>query len=196
MLVLKFSRTFSSFRKTINRNRNLKEIIGSNKILNNNAIRKKKAEKKHLFCIPCYTRRNNLCCQQVEKTNVFKSYKTGETYKFFHQLTCKSQAIIYLLQCRICFIQYVGKIETTFNLRLNNHRKDSNKKDAILACTHFQKSNHIFQPDAKFVLIEKIMKKYKTVKELRLILKKCENFWILNLRTLYLDGLNQELNNV
>ena len=181
MLVLKFSRTFSSIRKIIdehwhllqinpmlktafqgkpikayNRNRNLKEIIGSNKILNNNVIRKKKAEKKHLFCIPCYTRRDNLCCQQVEKTNVFKSYKTGKTknIKIFHQLTCKSQAIIYLLQCRICFIQYVGKIETTFDLRLNNHRKDSNKKDAILACTHFQKSNHIFQPDAKFVLIE------------------------------------------
>ena len=59
-----------------------------------------------------------------------------------------------LLQCRICFIQYVAKCETTFNLRLNNHRKDSKKKDTILACIHFQKSNHIFQRDAKFVLIE------------------------------------------
>ena len=32
------------------------------------------------------------------------------------------------------------------------------------------------------------------IEELRLILKKRENFWILNLRTLYPDGLNQELN--
>ena len=59
------------------RNRNLKEIIGRNKILNNKVIRKRKEEKKHLFCSPCYTRRNNLCCQQVEKTSVFKCYKTG-----------------------------------------------------------------------------------------------------------------------
>ena len=75
------------------RNRNLKEIIGSNKILNNKVIRKKQEEKKHLFCSPCYTRRNNLCCQQVEKTNVFKCYKTGKTNKIF-QLICKSKGII------------------------------------------------------------------------------------------------------
>ena len=141
-----------------NRNRNLKEIIGSNKILNSKVIMKKKAQKKHLFCSPCYKKRDNLYCQQVEKTNVFKSYKTGKTYKIFHQLTCKSQAIIYLLQCRICFIQYVGKSKTTFNLRFKNHRKDSKKKDATLACAHFQKLDNIFQQDAKFVLIEQIRK--------------------------------------
>ena len=175
-------------------NRNLKEIIGSNKILNNKVIRKNKAEKKYLFCSPCYTRRNNLCCQQVEKTNVFKSYKTRKTYKIFYQLTCSSQIIIYLLQCRIWFVQYVGKSETTFNLGLNNHRKRSKKKDAILAWIHFQKSNHIFQQDAKFVLMEQIRKKCNTIEELSLILKKRQNFWILNVRTLYPDGLNQELN--
>ena len=32
-----------------NRNRNLKEIIGGNMILKNKVIRKKNAEKKHLF---------------------------------------------------------------------------------------------------------------------------------------------------
>ena len=93
-------------------------------------------------------------------------------------------------------MQYVGKSETTFNLRLNIHRKDSKKKNAILVCTHFQKSNHISQRDAKFVLIEQITKKYNTIEELRLIFKKRENFWILNFRTLYPDDLNQELNDV
>ena len=114
------------------RNRNLKEIMESNKTSNNKVIRKNKVDKKQLFCRPCYTRRDSLCCQQVEKTNLFKSYKTGKTYKIFHQVTCKSQAIIYLLKCRICFTQYVGKSETTFNLRLINHRMNSKKKDEIL----------------------------------------------------------------
>ena len=80
------------------RNRNVKESIRSNKILNNKAIRKQETEKKHLFCSSCYTRRDYLCCQQVEKTNLFRSYKTGKTCKIFHQLTCKRQAIINLLQ--------------------------------------------------------------------------------------------------
>ena len=51
-------------------------------------------------------------------------------------------------------MQYIGKSEKAFNLRLNDHRNDSKKKDAILACTHFRKFNHIFQPDAKFILTE------------------------------------------
>ena len=73
---------------------------------------------------------------------------------------------------------------------------DAKKYDAILTCAHFQKSNHIFQRDAKFVLIEQITKKYNAIEELRLILKKRKNFWILNLRTLYPDGLDQELSDV
>ena len=58
----------------------------------------------------------------------------------------------------------------------------------------FLKVESYFQRDTKLVLIEQITKKYNTIEELRLILKKRENFWILNLRTLYPDGLNQELN--
>ena len=56
-----------------------------------------------------------------KKQTSSKSYKTGKTCKIFHQLTYKSQTIIYLLQCRICFIQYVGKSKTVFNLRSSNY---------------------------------------------------------------------------
>ena len=52
------------------KNRNFKEIIGSNKILNYIVIWKKKAAKKHLFFKPYYTRRDNLCCKQVEQKNL------------------------------------------------------------------------------------------------------------------------------
>ena len=133
------------------------------------------------------------------KTEIFSSYKTGETYHIFHQLNCKSFGIIYLLQCQICLLQYIGKSETPFNIRLNNHRKDAKdtkSKNNILACKHFQEPNHEFQRHAKFTLIEKITKKFASTAQLRLLLKKGENFWILKLKTLYPDGLNQELNDV
>ena len=100
---------------------------------------KKKEEKKLLFCNPCYTRQDNICIQQEEKRSIFKSYKTGKTHKIFHELTYKSQAIIYLLQCSICFIQYVGKSEIAFNLQLNNHRKDSKNKLCNLSLNKFSK---------------------------------------------------------
>ena len=171
------------------RNKNFGDLIGSKKMLDGRVVRENNS-KKQLYCRPCLTRRDNICCEQVLKTNTFTNYRTGETFKIFHQLNCKSSHLIYLLQCRICQLQYVGKSETSFNIRLNNHRKDSKNKNTILACKNFQKSNHNFQRDAKFALIEQITKSFTTTEQLRLLLKIRKYFWILKLKTLYPDGLN------
>ena len=106
----------------------------------------------------------------------------------------KSSHLIYLLQCRICQLHYVDKSETSFNVRLSNHRKDGKNKNPVLACKDFQNSNHYFQRDAKFTLIEQIPKTFTTTEQLRLLLKRRTNFWILKLKTLSLDGWNHELN--
>ena len=82
------------------RNKNLGGLIGSKKILDGTVVHKNNS-KKQLYCRPCLTRRDNICCQQVLKTNTFTSYRTGETFKIFHQLNCKSSHLIYLLQCQI-----------------------------------------------------------------------------------------------
>ena len=148
----------------------VRELIGRNIILNDIVARKNNIEKKLLYCSPFHTRKSNLYCQQVIKINSFTSYKTGQIYKIFHKLNCKNCGTIYLLQCQICHLQYVDKSETVFNLRLNNYRKDSKAKKAILACKHFQAYSHRFQRDAKFTLIEKITKP-ATTKQLRLILR-------------------------
>ena len=56
------------------------------------------------------------------------------------------------------------------------------------------KPNHNFQQHAEFTLIEQI-KKQTAAEETRTLLKRRENFWVLKLKALYLDGLNQALNN-
>ena len=56
--------------------------------------------------------------------------------------------------------------------------------------------NQNFQRDAKFTLIEQITKTFTTTEQSLLLLKKRENFRILKLKTLYPDGLNQELINI
>ena len=53
-------------------------------------------------------------------------------------------------------MQYIGKSETSFNIRLNNHRKNFKKPDAILVCRHFQEKKHVFNKKAKFVIIDKL----------------------------------------
>ena len=62
-------------------------------------------------------------------------------------------------------------------------------------------SRHTFPKPELYIstrceIIEQITMKYNTIEELRFILKKRENFWISNFRTLYPHGLNQELNDV
>ena len=83
-------------------------------------------------------------------------------------------------------------------MRLHNYRKESKQnKNAVLACRHFQNLNHNLNHKGceivKFTLIEQIK---KLQLQLQLLLKKRGNFRILNLKTLYPDGLNQELNGV
>ena len=81
---------------------------------------------------------------------------TKRTFKIFHKLNCKSRFVIYLMECSLCKIQYVGKAETPLNIRLNNHRKDANGNNpkAILASIHFKQVDHNFNKHVKFTLIE------------------------------------------
>ena len=74
---------------------------------------------------PMIAFRKNTCCQQVLKTGT--STQTRETFTIFHQVTCHSNYVIYLLECVMRKIQFVGKSKTSFNIRLKNHRKDIKK---------------------------------------------------------------------
>ena len=99
-----------------------------------------------------------------------------------------------MLECTKCKIQYVGKAETEFNIRLNNHRKDVWKPDAIPASCHFSGKNHNFNRHAKFILIEQIRRVDIDTEKNKEKLKQRENFSILTLEILTAKGLNQELN--
>ena len=48
-----------------------------------------------------YTR-PSLCCTQVLNTKTFMSQQTKRTFNIFHKLTCKSQYVIYLMECILC----------------------------------------------------------------------------------------------
>jgi hypothetical protein len=46
----------------------------------------------------------------------------------FLYVNCKSANIIYILQCFVCGLQYVGESKQPFHKRLNGHRSDLTKK--------------------------------------------------------------------
>ena len=93
-------------------------------------------------------------------------------------------------------MQCVGKAETEFNIRLNNHRKDVREPDAIPASRHFSGKSHNFNTHAKFILIEQVrhidINKEKDKERLKLR----ENLWILTLETLTRKGPIKNLINI
>ena len=98
------------------------------------------------------------------------------------------------MECTTFKIQYVGKAETEFYVRLNNHRKDVWKPDAIPVSRHFSNKNHNFNTHTYFILIEQIRHIDIDKEKNKDRLKQRENFWILTLEKLTPKGPNQELN--
>ena len=167
------------------RNKSLKELIGSNKIEKNKVKKGKMQKLKPGKCSPCLTNLRSLCCKQVRKTTLFKSQQTNVNFA--------SSYVIYLMECILCNKQYVGKAETSFNIKLNNHREDMKKVDAIMACKHFQQESHNFNKHAKFTIIDQLTNTSKSNKTLLQRLIEREKFWILKLDTLYPKGFDMEI---
>ena len=143
---------------TYKRNKNLCELIGGH------ILQGGKVFKTHLQIIKgesesCNTtNKSSLCCTQVVNTKTFEIYQTNRTFKIFRKLNCKSSFVIYLMECTLCKIHYVGKAETPFNIRPNNHRKDANGNNpkVIPASIHSKQLDHNFSKHAKFTLREQI----------------------------------------
>ena len=95
----------------------------------------------------CNITKSALCCmycmQKILTHSKVTKQKKFSTYNI--PLHCKSQWIKI-----ICNLQYVGKSETSFSIRLNNHRKDMSNSKAIPVYFHFRKEEHNFFQDAKF----------------------------------------------
>ena len=101
------------------------------------------------------------------------------------------------MKCTFCKIQSVRKAETSFNIRLNNHRKDANMLMVTIQklSLHPYISNNLVTTSTN--LIEQINNAINTdIDTMKIRLKRREDFWILKLDNLTPKGLNQELNYV
>ena len=60
------------------------------------------------------------------------------------------------MECRVYRIQYIGKSEIEFKIRLKNHHKDVNRQNAPQADQHFKLSYCNFNQNARFTLTEQL----------------------------------------
>ena len=61
------------------------------------------------------------------------------------------------MECILCDEQYLGRGETAFNIRSNNHRNDTKDPNVMLACRHLQQQGHNFNSHAKLVIIDTLV---------------------------------------
>ena len=91
--------------------------------------------------------------------------------------------------------QYIGKVEIQgTNKRVNKHRNDINRADAISIDRHFGEDGHDFNRDFRIIVIEEIANKSLTKEQTRDLLLRREDFWISKLNTLEPAGFNDKLN--
>ena len=184
---------------TYKRNKNLGKHIGGHTLQDGQVF------KTHIQIIKvesktCNTgNKSSFCCSQVVNTKTFKTYQTKRMFKTFHKLNCKSSFVIYPMECTFHKIQYVEKSEIPFNIRLNKHRKDGNDNNpkAILASIPCKQFCHNLNKHARFSLTEQINNIINSdIDTIKIRLIRRQDFWILRLDTLTLEGLNHELHNV
>ena len=97
-------------------------------------------------------------------------------------------------KCTTNVRQYVRKLETQqANRRINKHRNDVNRPDAIAIDKHFREAGHSFD-DFRMIVIEEIGDKNMTKEQVRQTLLRREDFWVKTLGTLEPQGFNERLN--
>ena len=176
------------------RNRNLKDLIGQTRISNAKVLRKK--ANKIGKCTPCLSRIDTKCCKHIVSTTKFTNRSGTKEYNIFHKVNCKSKNVIYLAHCRKCNNKpYVGKCEDQrMHKRINTHRSDAKKQDSIPIDRHFLLPDHNFDRDFKLTIIEEVTKLDLPKEQIRELLLRREDFWILKLDTLHPKGFNEQLN--
>ena len=146
-------------------------------------------------CGPCKKPKCSWCIR-VNKTSTFTGTQDSKVFDIFHTVNCQSTFVIYIIECKICKLQYVGKSETAFNLRLNNHR--NHIKRGVSSCElteHFLQNtrSHNFDNDVIITIIEQIKRSEMDIERKKEIPRTREIFWQRRLNTLQPNGLNKRM---
>ncbi|KAJ8287457.1 hypothetical protein COCON_G00001160 [Conger conger] len=122
-----------------------------------------------------------ICCKHILKgSDLFQSAATGNIYEIPQYLTCKTPSVIYIIQCKVCKVQYVGKTSTTLQKRFNDHSSSIRKHEKRPIPDHFTKNGHCLD-DLIIYPIEEVTGSKK--------LSERELHWIRELDTVE-NGLN------
>ena len=145
------------------RNKNLKDIFVKAKFQNDSNVTTN--NEKDFKVTKCNAKRCSWCKNIVE-TETFSSKTNNKVFNIRHNMTCVSDWVIYLAECKSCSKQYTGKSETQLNIRFNNNRNHLNLglTNCKLVQHYYQSKTCNFERDLLIIPIERLqIAKIKTL---------------------------------
>lgn len=94
-------------------------------------------------CRPCGKARCRVC-KHMQTTTVAESTNSNFKHLIHATLDCDSSNVVYLLECGVCGIQYIGQTDTAFRMRFNNHRAHVRSLPDLPLSRHINSENHPF----------------------------------------------------
>ena len=158
------------------RNKNIKDTLIRAKIIKNNQ-RQKRKQRGMKKCGKC------IICSYVKEGRTIKSKYF--TWTLNGQFTCKTENVIYLLECNkeSCKQQYIGETEREVKERIKEHISYAKNKTINKATgNHFNQPGHSFN-NMRFTVVEKVKSNDKVYRKER------EKHYINKFNTYY-DGIN------
>ena len=133
-------------------------------------------------------------CDVLNEGKTFKSTVTNKRYRINsnYNVSCSTSNIVYLVTCKTCGIQYVGKTKQELRTRTGQHRRSFNKLRTHIA-DHFKDTSHIF---SIMPIVHLNPSDYNSVDQCNEELLKEERHWMKELQTLHPYGLNERLEGV
>ena len=133
-------------------------------------------------------------CQVCDYYLSFSSRSIGRKYSINFNLDCNTTNVLYMLECKVCGVQYKGSSSTKFRLRFNNHksrikahtrlRANEKLKDDLIY-RHFNSPGHNGLADVTVKLID-------IVNDEKHLLDK-EGQWAYRIKCIKPHGLNESI---
>jgi hypothetical protein len=151
------------------------------------------------YCNPC-KKADCKYCRKLTVQDHCISHHTERKYSTPHRGSCKSNNLVYLIDCSACGLQYVGETKRRIQDRLSEHLRDTekyneyqevdnpNRRDTPVA-KHFSLPNHSTD-NISIQIIEyiKMNKEWESTTQFR---RTRELHWIHQLKTLDPWGINR-----
>lgn len=139
----------------------------------------------------CYCCSGCVACTHIQIGRHFTSHIQGRRYEIKFLLNCKFTFVVYKADCK-CGKEYVGITIHEFRRCVGEHYGDiCHKRDTPLS-RHMWSCQNGNISDLKFMAIDHIRPNICRGNRHKTLLQK-ETFWIFTLRTMFPQGLNEQL---